>query len=70
LDQEIEDFVKALPNEKSLGPHAFNNEFIKACWPIIADDIKALIKDFYSGTVALESINSSYITLIPKVNNP
>jgi hypothetical protein len=28
------------------------------------------VHDFHDGTVNLESINSSYITLIPKVPNP
>jgi hypothetical protein len=62
--------VKNLPNEKSPGPDGFNNEFIKGCWPIIGADIKALINDFYEEKVPLESINSSFITLIPKGESP
>jgi hypothetical protein len=69
-DKEIEEVVKHLPNEKSPGPDGFNNEFVKGCWTIIAPDIKKLINDFHDGTVSLESINSSYITLIPKSDNP
>jgi hypothetical protein len=30
-DQEIKEVVKDLPNDKSLGPDDFNNEFIKSC---------------------------------------
>jgi hypothetical protein len=30
-DKEIEDVIKQLPNDKSLGPDGFNNEFIKSC---------------------------------------
>jgi hypothetical protein len=69
-DKEIEDVVKELPNEKSPGPDGFNNEFIKNCWSIIGEDVKILIRDFYNGSVNLESINSSFITLIPKLDNP
>ena len=69
-DKEIEDVVKDLPNNKSPGPNGFNNEFIKNCWSIIGPDIKKLINDFYDGSINLESINSSFITLIPKVEHP
>jgi mannosylglycoprotein endo-beta-mannosidase len=69
-EKEIEDVVKSLPNEKSPGPDGFNNEFIKCCWPIIGADIKELINDFYEEKISLESINSSFITLIPKGESP
>jgi hypothetical protein len=29
-----------------------------------------MIKGFYEGSINLESINSSYITLIPKIDSP
>jgi hypothetical protein len=70
FDKEIEDTIKQLPNEKSPGPDGFNNEFIKACWPIIGSDIKGLIQDFYEEKISLESINDSLITLIPKSESP
>jgi hypothetical protein len=66
----LEDIVNALTNDKSPGPDGFNNEFIECCWPIIGDDIFSLISDFYNGTIDLESINFSFITLIPKIDNP
>jgi retron-type reverse transcriptase len=68
--KEIEDVVKDLPNEKSPGPNGFNNEFIKNCWHIIGKDVTDLIHDFYEEKVSLESINSSFITLVPMVENP
>ena len=69
-NEEIEHVVKNLPNEKSSGPDGFNNEFMKACWDIIGPDCKQLVNDFFEVKVNLESINSSYITLIPKISSP
>lgn len=33
--EEIDNVIKGLPNDKSLGPDGFNNEFLKKYWPII-----------------------------------
>jgi hypothetical protein len=66
---QIDEIIKGLPNEKSPGPGGFNNEFIKNCWNIIGAYIKK-IKYFYEGNIFLESLNSSYITLIPKIDTP
>ena len=43
---------------------------MKHCWDIIATDFYALIEDFYHGRISLQSINSSFITLIPKKDAP
>jgi hypothetical protein len=32
---EVDEVIKALPNDKSPGPDGFNNEFFKRCWHII-----------------------------------
>jgi hypothetical protein len=69
-DKEIKDVVKDLPNDKSTGPDGFNNEIYKNCWQIIGDDVKALTKKIHNGNILPESRNSSYITLIPKIDSP
>lgn len=65
--EEIDNVIRALPNEKSPEPDGFNNEFLKKSWPIIKQDFYSLCDAFYNNSVCLKSINSSYITLIPKV---
>ena len=45
-DEEIDDVIKNLPNDKSPGPDGFNNEFIKSCWNIIEKDVKDSIHAF------------------------
>ena len=67
---EIDNVIKALPNDKSPGPNGFNNEFLKKCWPVFKQDFYDLCNDFFENSVCLRSINSSYITRIPKISDP
>ena len=68
--EEIDNIVRALPNYKSPGPDGFNNEFTKATWPVIKQDFYNLCQSFFDNNCCLQSINGSYITLIPKVDTP
>lgn len=70
LKEEIDDIVSRLPNNKSPGPDGFTNEFLKCCWPLVADDFYNLCDKFFEGEICLKSINNSHITLIPKVDGP
>lgn len=55
-----------MPPDKAPGPDGFNIDFIKHCWSIICEDFYQMCDDFYSNQLCLQSINGSYITLIPK----
>lgn len=66
---EIDSFVKALPNYKSPGPDGFNNEFMKASWGVIKQDLYDLCTSFFNNECCLQSINSSFINLIPKIQD-
>lgn len=66
--EEIDNIIKALPNDKTLGPDGFNNEFLKKCWSIIKQDFYDPFNAFFKNSVCLRSINSSYITLVPKTD--
>jgi hypothetical protein len=67
---EIDQVVKKMPSDKAPGPDSFNGLFMKKCWNIIRGDFYDLCKDFSLGTANLQCINKSYITLVPKTNNP
>jgi hypothetical protein len=67
---EIDKVVKEMPANKAPGPDGFNGAFYKSCWEIIKHDIYQLCDKFFSGQVQLTALNSSFITLIPKVSNP
>ena len=68
-NSEIEDVVKYMKTDKEPGSDGFNGAFVKKCWHIIKDDFIKLCHDFHKGLTPLESINGSYITLVPK-NSP
>jgi len=68
--EEIETVVTNLPNNKSPGPDGFTNEFIKECWPLIADDFIMMCQQFHSSQISISSINNSFIVLIPKNESP
>jgi hypothetical protein len=67
--EEIKNVLKNRIN-RAPGPDGFNGLFMKRCWDLIKQDFIKLAHDFYSGNLNLESINTVFITLIPKVNNP
>lgn len=66
--EEIDGIIADLPNDKSPGPDGFNNEFIKKCWQFTAQDFYDFCDNFHQGNLCTRSINTSYITLIPKVD--
>jgi hypothetical protein len=68
--EEMDLIVKHMPADKAPGPDGFNGLFLKKCWHIISEDFYTLARDFYKGDISLANINSSFITLVPKVNSP
>jgi hypothetical protein len=59
-----------MPPDKAPGLDGFNGIFLKKCWHIVKNNIYTLCDDFYNGTINLECINTSFITLVPKISNP
>ncbi|KAL3637949.1 hypothetical protein CASFOL_018397 [Castilleja foliolosa] len=55
---------------QSPGPDGFNFKFIKDFWDVLEDDIERSIIDFFENASFVKGINSTFITLIPKVRNP
>lgn len=67
---EIDEVVKMLPNDKCPGPDGFTNEFIKKCWYTVKNDFYDLCWAFQNNNACLQSINTSFITLVPKNQSP
>ena len=60
--------VRNLPNCKAPKPDGFNNDFIKKYWHFIRDVFYALCNGFQENSACLQSINDSFITLVPKID--
>ena len=68
--EEIDKVVQEMPPDRAPGPDGFNGCFLKSCWHIIKHDFYTLCADFYDGKLYLKSLNSGFITLIPKTYSP
>lgn len=56
--------------DKALGPDGFNFHIIKSLWDTIATYIKQFVDEFHTNGKLVRGLNSSFITLIPKKQNP
>jgi retron-type reverse transcriptase len=69
-EEEISNIVKFMKPDRAPGLDGFNGLFLKKCWHIVKKEFIQLCNDFHAGKGQLQSINGSYITLVPKKNSP
>jgi mannosylglycoprotein endo-beta-mannosidase len=62
----MDEVIKNMPTDRAPRLDGFNGLFLKKCWPIIQTEFYRLAKGFHVGTLKLENIDGSFITLIPK----
>ena len=68
--EEVKAVVFSIPGNKSLGPHGFSSNFYQDNWDIIGDDVGKVVLSFLNLGNILKEINSTIITLVPKVKCP
>ena len=64
--QEVEEAVKEMANGKAPGPDGFTVDFFKAYWDVVKEYIWKVVEDSRTSSSILKSLNSTFITLIPK----
>lgn len=67
---EVREAVWQCGNDKSPGPDGVNFRFIKQFWHLMSTDIQKLLDDFHRQGYWPRGCNSSFITLVPKKENP
>jgi len=64
--QEVEEVVTTMSNGKALGLDGFTIDFYKACWPLLKNEVHALVEESRIQKSILKALNSTFLTLIPK----
>ncbi|XP_074266680.1 uncharacterized protein LOC141589959 [Silene latifolia] len=68
--EEIKHIIFCIPKSKSPGPDGFNSQLYKDAWDIVGEEVCAAIANFFDTGQLVTQINSTVITLIPKVDRP
>ena len=67
---EVEAALKQMHPSKSPGPDGMPALFYQKYWDIVGSDVVSMILNVLNSNTSMADINKTYITLIPKVNNP
>eukprot|EP00253_Pinus_taeda_P029800 PITA_29800 len=65
--EEVEEAVRNMPSDKAPGLDGFTINFYKACWNIVKQHIWEIVEDSRRSKTILKSLNSTFIALVPKV---
>ena len=68
--EEISAAFRSIHPNKSPGPDGLNGHFFKEAWGDIGEEVVAGIKYFFDTGRLLKELNTTAISLIPKVKNP
>jgi hypothetical protein len=66
----MDEVVKEMPVDRAPGPDGFNGIFLKNVVLLLKKDFYKLAEDFHNGTIKLQNINGSYITLVQRSKSP
>jgi hypothetical protein len=65
-EREVREVINSMDWDKAPGPDGFSLAFFQDCWEVVKGDIMAVFADFHSHGKFVKSINSTFISLIPK----
>jgi hypothetical protein len=68
--EEVHAVVWDCASYKSLGPNGIDFGFLKELWSELKGDIMCFITEFHRNGKLTKGINTTFIALIPKVDNP
>jgi hypothetical protein len=66
-EEEVRKVVKAMEGDKAPGPDGFSIAFFQVCWEVVKEDIMRIFREFHAEGKFEASLNSTFISLIPKI---
>lgn len=67
-EEKVFDGLKLCNGNKTLRLYRFNMKFLQSFWYLSKDDIMCIFNELYSSGQFFKSLNTTFITLIPKRN--
>ncbi|XP_074297744.1 uncharacterized protein LOC141628511 [Silene latifolia] len=67
---EVKHSILSIPKDKAPVPDGYNSQFYRDAWDVVGDEICSAIMNFFSTGQFLVQVNSTIVTLIPKVDRP
>ena len=67
-ENEVWEVIKGMDRDKASGPDGFTLAFFQDCWGVVKEDFLAVFAEFHARGKFVKSINSTFISLIPKVH--
>ena len=68
--EEVHQALKQMAPTTAPGPDGMSPIFYKSFWKIVGDDVTKIVLNALNMGVVHESLNATFISLIPKVKNP
>lgn len=65
-EEEIKNVVRACESTKAPRYDGFNFGFLKHMWSTVVDDLTKFVLAFFENGILPKSINTTWVTLIPK----
>lgn len=69
-EDEIKAAIWSVDSNSSPGPDGYTFGFFKQYWELIKPDILHMMRDFHANDKLVRGLNSSFISLIPKIASP
>lgn len=68
--EEVRQAMFSLKDNKAPGLDGYTAHFYKQAWSVVGDDVTKAIQHFFRSGKLLSEVNSTTISLVPKVPNP
>jgi hypothetical protein len=67
-EREVWEVIKGMDRDKAPSPNGFTLAFFQDCWGVVKGDFMAVFAEFHARGKFVKNINSTFISLIPKVH--